>query len=403
MSPTEIQVAIINKDWAALSKVPWWEFDGFMKHRTHPIPKEFFLDFLTTVDAGNAVLQSYEDLIPAMNGLDFSYNDYTKMLKSADIVYNITLFDLTKDKTQEFLEFYLDNSDRILELRKDVAMVATVASFTKKLLGDGSLNERFAKLLNSDINVLRRIVTDGLKADAVGLQFLKEYINDDIKLALLETKSASTDVLELVTKNASEESIIDYISDDKRIAYYNVFPNLSNIGYTFSDKGISNIISAHKKYAVSVMTKEQITKFKDELGIVHIKNSNKLTLDEVADLFPGKQSSTPPAEFHTEEEMVKHPQLFNPKSDGTQLLYFTRETLKILNREWGTRQRYDENSSDVNRVFDSNIYSITPKMIRYLESKGEIDWVNALHKMTLRAYDNPKLKAVSDFLAKYKE
>ena len=284
----EIQSAIDNKDWGSLSKVSRWDFDQFIRLGKARIPKYFFLEFLKHERAEHVIHKSCGTLLSFMNNLDFSYDDYREMFKFADKSHNITLFDMTKDKTQAFLEFYIDNSDRIIELRdKIMYRDVTVASFTKKLLGDGSLNKRFAEVLNGDINAFRREVHGGVQADAAGLQFLKEYASNDLKLELLESEpSTDPEVLRIATEAASGESITDYICRRNSTDLSNVFSNLGNVGYEFSDKLISDIVHKHAEHAAYVMTKEQIANFNNELGITSIINSNKLELDELADIFP---------------------------------------------------------------------------------------------------------------------
>ena len=154
-----------------------------------------------------------------------------------------------------------------------------------------------------------------------------------------------------------------------------------------------------------VLTKEQIKQHSDKLGAETVIKRKDISLDEVAEMFPGKRIEFYPRGFYTEEEIAKHPQFFNHKI-GNKLgnLYFTRETLKILNRFWKTRQSYNKENSDVTGILLHHIDEMTPEIIRYLESKGEIDWSQFYSRIKEHHTSeiNPVISKLIDFFEKYK-
>ena len=409
MNPIEIQQAIDDENWDALDRADSWDFGRFLDQEGALFKKSILLDFFGN-GHGNQItkfidVEMVDEIFSKIDNL--TIEDYEELLKKAHQHKLIDFLNLTKHKTQVFLEFYIDNFEEITDLINAAPRFGQNISITQELLGDGSLNEKFAELIN-DASVMRQIAGARLFVDAAGLNFFEDYISSEAKLGFLDNRFADDAVIQDIINNLSEETIMEYIYAERQRPLDIKFSlsNLEKNGYSFNDENIKKMLYDAPQHVPHIMTKEQIFKFKDEIGINAVRQSSKLTLDDLAELFPGKRASAPPSGFHTEEEILKYPQFFNPKSSAMRDFYFTRETLKVLNSFWGTRQRYDAKSSDVTYVLIENIYIMTSDTIRYLTSKGEVDWVCFYKEL-----DNPVttsnttsagLAVVSDLIRKYK-
>ena len=402
MNPIEIQQLIDAHEWETLNEVEVWDFRVFMRSNNARINKELVLEFF--IAHPHFLARSSAKLLHSLlvtSVTVFTVKEYEKMLEGFGNNINAYLLMFTEEKDHAFLEFFINNYSKILSL----PLVKLPMYINKQLLGDGSLNEEFANILNN-YNVMRKLIVGGLIVDSAGIDFFIEHISVSSTLDILDSsKSINADLIKRAKFKLTEEAVMTYIYETHTpsLNVQIMLLKLGKAGYAFSDDNLKTLFNSFPLYVVHVMTKEQLTKFKDELGLGTALYSSKITLDELADLYPGERAETPPAGFHTEEEIAKHPQFFNPKSTGISRFYFTRETLKILNREWGTRQRYDVGTNgDATKVLLRNIIRITPENIRYLDSKG-VDW-SSVYNFGANEYnlDGP-LTVVSKFIIKYKD
>ena len=407
MTPIEIQELNNKKDWNSLAGIEWLDFNSFLTHEGARVTREFVLEFLCS-RLGNRLLTLFNYRLVALideSGLEFSKSEYKKILNTPEANFDlIYLLNLTPRKSQDFLEFYLDNFHEISKVN-----YPTSFSITQNILGDGSLNERLAELINDSWLFSRVINNVKIHVDEAGISFFEEYINTESKLKLLTAKQpVDNKLLKTLISSMSEDDVMRFISQHAHNIrnLQPIMDSLGNINYTINDENISTLLQNNSEPMLRIMTKDQVIKFRSKFTSDDIANSNKLSLDEFVGLYPNARLSSIPYGFHTEEEIAKYPQLFNPKSYGIHGLYYTKETLRILNKFWGTRQRYSPGESDnPTYILIRCPQYLIPEIIRYLESKGSIDWprvLKNLHAAHMTPF-NPKLTIVEGFLSKYKD
>ena len=211
-----------------------------------------------------------------------------------------------------------------------------------------------------------------------------------------------------IMEDLPEDILIEYIFKEHvpELSTKWLFTNLGTTDYSMSDENILRLMDTFNHYVTRIMTKEQVIKFYKTLGIDVVAKSQKMSLDELDTMFPGERLLLPPLVFHTEEDIRKYPQFFNPKSSGINRFYFTKDTLKILNKTWGTRQRYDSNNGNASKLLIRNSYKLTPDIIRYLESK-EIDWGYVFRGLiaNIKNYErnDTRLAIIGKLLNKYQD
>ena len=409
MTLSEVQQLVNNKDWKTLKDLGWLDFNNFIMHKEALATKEFVLEFLLT-DYGKRLVGLFGHPLGSLvdrSGVHFTESEYKTILTTEganwDLIY---LLNLTPHKTQDFLAFYIDNFDEISDVCYPVAF-----SITKDILGDGSLNEKFAAVINDEHKFTRVAENARFHFDNAGIKFFDEYASTESKFELLTAEHpVDSKLLNSVISGLPEEVVVNFITKRPRDIgnLLRLMKSLRSIDYTLNDENISTLLQNSTSALLHIMTKDQIIKFRSKFTSFAIADSNKLSLDEFVELYPKAKLVSIPKGFYTEEEIAKYPQLFNPKSSGTLDLYFTKETLKILNREWGTRQRYSaDDNGNPSDILIRNVERLTPEIIRYLESKGEIDWNRVFKSLNdnnnkLKSI-NPNLATVGNFINNYKD
>ena len=420
MNTIEIQQAIIDNDWNKIIEVDWKSMFDVLSQDNTVINNEFITEFLMLPNSKivRTLLRNKPELLISQiikNNIHLSYHDYENILASVtestrNALYMANLLLPTADKDQEFLRFFIDNF-RAIEIAVFDAYTTLPAAvrITKNLLGDGSLNEQFIDVLITSESIFRYV---NLDADENGLELL-DSINRDILLTIIsKSQVVSDDILNIAVDKYTQVELVETLIRNNASYIDRVLSKLPQIEYKLTDAALSILLNNKNNGAilsqviVPLITKEQFVENKDAFGVSSAVNDTELELSEVAEIFPGKRASAN-KKFYTEEEIMKYPQFFSPGSVALSKLYYTKQTLTIINREFGRRARYNADSSDVTKIMILNIERLTPTIIRYLESKGDVDW-NAFYD-ALRysvfgedATKQSELYIVSRIIEKYK-
>ena len=413
MTKTEIQQAIIDQDWKFLEGKRWWQYGDFVRDSSSFITKEFIMDFLTQDENKDTLFNGAGDILKFIerDNIQFTEADYNVMSsKISD--YNRyalqLLIQFTPEKTAEFARYFI-NSGRSVDLFGN-----QTTHITEKLLQgltEDELAAFIAKL--SDPSILTISAHTGLVVDDAGANLFNQIEDVNVLIGLLGTDNVDTKITKIAINKIGVDGLFDVLTSGSRnnLFRFRMLSNLSKVDeFSFSDEQVTQLFDVitnkdSRDELTLVLTKEQIAQHVKELRMESVLSRKDISLDEVAKLFPGKRASAPPTEFHTEEEILKYPQFFNPKRCEMLRFYFTRETLKVLNKFWGTRQRYKKDmNGNVTRPLLLHMRSITPEMIRYLETKGTIDWNKIYNQIATHHADDTDLDIgkVAAFLEKYK-
>lgn len=217
----------------------------------------------------------------------------------------------------------------------------------------------YIKYKNCDKTIYQHCIDDDIDI----VEFVKKYdleisdIYDNLSIdeyidVIRYIKSKYTDKMEASLigdyfKNHYEENI----SDDMIETLLNEF---SGIMY-----GISFCLS-----------KEQYEKYKDLIPSSVKVKLPYLSLDEAAEDISGLEDMSG-ERFFTEEEMIAHPNLFDPNEvKYLTCMYVSKETFALLNKTWNKDIRYNKVLTDVRVLIDSmssTFYNI--ESLRYIREK----------------------------------
>ena len=419
MTKQEITQALSDQNWEAIRKVPWWEVKDCLHQSSFVINKEFVTKFLIDTQGVTQHILFYDTnwLINKMvtDNMRLSYHDYDALLiaaKKTNPLANLLL--PTREKDQEYLRFFLKNQYDIYSIFLKYHNPKTpVFHITNTLLGDGSLNTKLKEVLSSSpqlaVECHSRMV---LQADKFGLDFLETVDRDTLLAFITNFKVVQNDIIKTATSKYTSIELAYTLLSNSRISANSTLEHLVAIDYTFTDEALEEMLPRWENTELldllsSVCTIDQLKKYKDIFGINRVLSNPKIALKDVADMFPGKQGRAY-NKFYTEEEIVKYPQFFEPvgtyNASYLYKLYYTKKTQRVLNKEWGTRTRHDTNNQNVTHILLRNSDRLTPDIIRYLSSKGSIDWrhsYNHLKSMAESEDTQPQLRTVLQFLVKY--
>jgi hypothetical protein len=146
----------------------------------------------------------------------------------------------------------------------------------------------------------------------------------------------------------------------------------------------------------------------------YLVKRQSMSLERMSELLDhAKTDMSGYSRFFTEEEIAQHPHFFDPRAlNRRTCLYVSRDTFKILNKTWGTKQQYNDELVD----FVTIVRSLTPgalsiKTLRYLKEKTSVS--NEIVTSTIfgrhidmtvaSSKDAKKLSIIKNFITKFSQ
>jgi hypothetical protein len=114
------------------------------------------------------------------------------------------------------------------------------------------------------------------------------------------------------------------------------------------DDLVKTIVDTGKLYYfATVLTLEQIERYKDLLSLEAMLFNKRIPLDKVKEFKSVEFFDASKIRFFTEEEIIQNPEFFDPESvKKVGYLYVSESTFKLLNKTWSKKQKYENDLSD---------------------------------------------------------
>jgi len=431
----EKQDLINKKDWDGLSKTDIYsDFDfSIIRWEKYTLNKEFFTKFLyyrsdLLGKALNAGVLKYED--------DFVVNSILAALiqnfSVEDIVSVFKAFKILSVKRKKYQTHFkkVSNENKIKQhLNKH-----NVESFYKTLISDDILNDDFFNVSHIDFSYCSNFTEEELKkiisyetkstsyislssqhsirkffpTNEATIDFLIDIPYANIKLSFVLIKNSKTEINDLITflekKYAEHNRFLEFKKELIFVFVRNNWP-ITDEYIDFIAEHFHNSLN----FILQVMTKEQIkTKDRHFSFDIIASNNNKLSIDDLLELKPTFKDTNydlSSSRFFTEEEIIAHPNFFDPnKIRGSRNQYVSEETFRLLNKAWGRRLKYTD-LTDVSDIL-SNLYGDDVELAFFYlmrkANKTSEEILNTIDALFYKFNDESKLSHVREFINKYK-
>lgn len=434
----EKQDLINAKDWDALITTDiFLDFNyGITTFRRYTFDRDFIMSFVFNVDRFIAhnkhiVLQNtsniyYDDVFRnilfrcADLGVKLSTQDWKEVIDTVNILYSnkiidgracANILDIT-GKDVDYLRVLLDP--------KTVAKLSSIRvfGFTANRLNA----EEFTKLTPDEQSIVAPLLTynsDNIrvhveKGDArIFANVAKDYkeLNDISRKLMLKVSSVLADL----GPDEYTKALLDLIYKDESLFAESWLPYfLEHPDYEIDDeqfRRLFNKFGGHMfMYMINNVSEEAIEKQIKSIHTGYLINRKSMSLGRISELLGHvKTDFSGGSRFFTEEEIAKHPHFFDPRALIRRTNhYVSRDTFKILNRAWGTRQQYNDDLVDfvtIVRSLSSTVLSV--KTLRYLKEKTNAS--NEVVTSTIlgrhidgdMSKDAKKLSIVKNFIKKF--
>jgi hypothetical protein len=190
---------------------------------------------------------------------------------------------------------------------------------------------------------------------------------------------------------------------------------------SISDETLKKLLNIINTYGITEsyfdmlsgnMTVKQLEFYMKDISVTTYISDPRITIDKIVTRCGssgGVDILNMSSRFFTEEDMIKHPQLFNPETLINQSrMYCSKSTFKILNKVWGTRKRWSDELISANMLFRRlpNNY-INKTVVEYIVKKTNtsntelIDLLEYVSSQKTSEYII-KIHAFNKFTQKYK-
>lgn len=391
MKDQRIQDLIDKKDWDGLRS----NLDNIQGNSSgigeYDWDSDFFEDFLVVekdlpygVNGFKLIAEVY--FISLMRGMKFRPETYVNVIIAARTTRLTTLYSpaigRTFDPMHILYEYPVGQEFLDIDVQEAKAALISFSRYLKvKLNSEAFKPSNYQSLLtiSKDLGI------------TLGTADMRDFLNfgiDPVRLAL-DLFPLRYHVNEIFVGFSAQE--MDKFVEDYAKGSTNTAPPANAIdGWVMHNKIITDkMIEFYKRdrifidypHIIQAMTDDQLERNKGS-----IKNKTSLfdagiPLDRIYDLYSGDLSGLAARAkawltFHTEEDLIKFKELFKPEhmTPGSPMFYMSKETLKILNKQHGTRKKYPEEYGDFEIIIltygrEQNVRKLTDEMVKYLAER----------------------------------
>lgn len=403
-----IQDHINSKDWDALSETNILRGYNYNStewkdiHISKQCVFEFFLDKTRYMKAWNLAVRPYqEDVFKRLNmqieaaSFTMSVEDWKlyaqKCIKLLNSFTNSSEFDKRTIGNQmlsfaykdaNYLRIFKDKnlSNDIFEKVKSSSSFLIQSALIEDLTPDEAKEIGYRSLTMDGMLSIRFSVP----AQKIMVKFFDEYFQTYTELK--SNKKIAAVEMGLILSGLSVDEFETYVKknytdmtnkDASTLTTYYKYENKDvEISDELTDVFMSNVHSYMTDVQLNIvsnLSKDQITKHVDDLSL-DVLILTDMSLDEIVEIKP-KAAETKydisGKRFFTEEEIINHPNLFDPsvfKRNAT--AYMSKTTFKLLNKTWKRSQRYPAGVMDFSSIVSSVKYNyLTIKTIKYIKEK----------------------------------
>lgn len=396
----EKQDLINAKDWDALITTDFYLDFNYSKttFKQYTFDRDFIMSFVFNVDrfiAHNKHIVTlgtsniyYDDVFKNIMsrctdlGIKLSTQDWKEVIDAVNILYSNKIIDTgacgaVLDITGKDVDYL-----RVLLDPKTVAKLSSIREFG---FTANRLNaEEFTKLTPDEQSIVAPLLTydsDNIrvhveKGDArIFANVAKDYkeLNDISRKLMLKVSSVLADL----GPDEYTKALLDLIYKDETVVAESWLPYfLEHPDYEIDDeqfRRLFNKFGGHMfMYMINNVSEKVIEEKIKSIHTSYLISRKSMSLGRISELLGhAKTDFSGGGRFFTEEEIAEHPHFFDPRALIRRTNhYVSRDTFKILNRAWGTRQQYNDDLVDfvtIVRSLSSAVLSV--KTLRYLKEK----------------------------------
>ncbi len=435
----EKQDLINAKDWDALITTDLFlDFNyGTNAFKQYTFDRDFILSFVFNVDRFIAHTKHVESLHVAN-----LYNDdvfRNVVLRCADLDIKLS----TDDWKEVISAVNILISNKIINNRagfnvlditgKDVNYLRVLLD--KKIIpklsvtpltGDGHnrLNaEEFAKLTPEEQRIVAPLLTYEYNVsvhidngdERIFANVTKDYRELNIISQRLILKVSS--ILADLGPDEYTKALLDLIYKDESLVAESWLPYfLEHPDYEIDDEQFKKLFDKFGGhvfgYIINNISEKVIEEKIRSIHTVYLVKRQSMSLERMSELLDhAKTDMSGSGRFFTDEEIAQYPHFFDPRAlNRRTCLYVSPETFKILNKTWGTQQRYNDELQDFTTIVMSlTSDAVSVKTLRYLKEKMNVSnetvtsTILGKHIDEAWSKDAKRLAIVKKFITKFSQ
>jgi ribosomal protein S6 len=283
------------------------------------------------------------------NQWELIINEFIEIKKNNNnsFLINNGVFLDTGNKNSEFIKFLInyDNPELDKLYREYQSTIIIDSSNVNDLSANDiiELADKFNKIYKNESYYL---VNFGFDDETIE-KLINEIKTDDDLISFFEKINVP---LHNAINLFSENRFISFIRKNLDIININNINQYIKIhsDMILPDDLVKTIVDTGKLYYfATVLTLEQIERYKDLLSLEAMLFNKRIPLDKVKEFKSVEFFDASKIRFFTEEEIIQNPEFFDPESvKKVGYLYVSESTFKLLNKTWSKKQKYENDLSD---------------------------------------------------------